>query len=150
MSHRHTDHFGDLDAFIVGSWLSGRYTPLHVYGAFGETPELGTKAAVARALAWDIKSRTGLMFGGDTRPNKSFIEYARSADVARRGLEGLYPAAAAQGVGNRAWAEGSKLSLTRDLYCDRGLFLTLPGRTAQRPRREVPAGNQRRPHSILI
>jgi ribonuclease BN (tRNA processing enzyme) len=58
LSHLHSDHFGDLDAFIVGSWLSGRYTPLHVYGGSGETPELGTKAAVEavmKALAWDIK-----------------------------------------------------------------------------------------------
>ena len=38
LSHLHSDHFGDLDAFIVGSWLSGRYTPLHVYGGSGETP----------------------------------------------------------------------------------------------------------------
>ena len=64
LSHLHSDHFGDLDAFIVGSWLSGRYTPLHVYGGSGETPELGTRAAVealVKALAWDIKSRTGLL-----------------------------------------------------------------------------------------
>ena len=46
LSHLHSDHFGDLDAFIVGSWSSGRYTPLHVYGGPGETPELGVKAAV--------------------------------------------------------------------------------------------------------
>jgi ribonuclease Z len=137
LSHLHSDHFGDLDAFIVGSWLSGRYTPLHVYGGSGETPELGTKAAVEslmKALAWDVKSRTGILpdaggrviphefdykpenqvvydengvkitswpaihsldgsvsyrlewnglsfvFGGDTRPNKWFIEYAKDAD----------------------------------------------------------------------
>ena len=137
LSHLHSDHFGDLDAFIVGSWLSGRYTPLHVYGGAGETPELGTKAAVESlmgALAWDIKSRTGILpdsggkvtthefdykaenqivyekngvkimswpaihsldgsvsyrlewnglsfvFGGDTRPNKWFIKYAKEAD----------------------------------------------------------------------
>lgn len=64
LSHLHSDHFGDLDAFIVGSWLSGRYTPLHVYGGSGETPELGTKAAVEaimKALAWDIKGRTGIL-----------------------------------------------------------------------------------------
>ena len=35
LSHLHSDHFGDLDAFIVGSWLSGRSTPLHVYGGTG-------------------------------------------------------------------------------------------------------------------
>jgi ribonuclease Z len=139
LSHLHSDHFGDLDAFIVGSWLSGRYTPLHVYGGSGETPELGTKAAVdsiVKALAWDIKSRTGILpdaggkviahefdykpenqvvyedngvritswpaihsldgsvsyklewndlsfvFGGDTRPNKWFIKYAKGVDFA--------------------------------------------------------------------
>jgi ribonuclease Z len=139
LSHLHSDHFGDLDAFIVGSWLSGRYTPLHVYGGSGETPELGTRAAVdsiVKALAWDIKSRTGILpdaggkviahefdykpenqvvyedngvritswpaihsldgsvsyklewndlsfvFGGDTRPNKWFIKYARGVDFA--------------------------------------------------------------------
>jgi ribonuclease Z len=139
LSHLHSDHFGDLDAFIIGSWLSGRYTPLHIYGGSGETPELGTKAAVEalmKALAWDIKGRVGLMpddggrviahefdykgedqviyedngvtitswpaihdldgavsyrlewnglsfvFGGDTRPNKWFIEYAKGVDFA--------------------------------------------------------------------
>ena len=139
LSHLHSDHFGDLDAFIVGSWLSGRYSPLHVYGGSGETPELGTKAAVEaliKALAWDIKGRTGILpdagsqviihefdykrenqvvyqkngvkitswpaihsldgsvsyrlewnglnfvFGGDTRPNKWFIKYAKEADIA--------------------------------------------------------------------
>ncbi len=139
LSHLHSDHFGDLDAFIVGSWLSGRYTPLHVYGGTGSTPELGTKAAVeavVKALAWDIKSRTGILpdaggkvivhefdykpenqvvyekngvkitswpaihsldgsvsfrlewnglsfvFGGDTRPNKWFVKYAKGADFA--------------------------------------------------------------------
>jgi len=75
LSHLHSDHFGDLDAFIVGSWLSGRYSPLHVYGGSGETPELGTKAAVealVKALAWDIKSRTGILpdAGGQVIPHE--------------------------------------------------------------------------------
>ena len=64
LSHLHADHFGDLDIFIVGSWLSGRYTPLHVYGGSGEAPEMGTKAAVeavVKSLAWDLKGRTGLL-----------------------------------------------------------------------------------------
>jgi ribonuclease Z len=137
LSHLHSDHFGDLDALFVGGWLSGRYTPLHVYGPSGSEPELGTKAAVEnleRALAWDIKGRSGALpdaggqliphefdfkgdnqvvyeengvvitawpaihsldgsvsyrvewndlsfvFGGDTRPNKWFIEHAKDAD----------------------------------------------------------------------
>ena len=64
LSHLHSDHFGDLDAFIVGSWLSGRYTPLLVYGGSGEMPGLGTKAAVEalmKALARDLKGRTGIL-----------------------------------------------------------------------------------------
>lgn len=137
LSHLHSDHFGDLDAYIVGSWLSGRYSPLHIYGGTGETPELGTKAAVdgiMQALKWDIKGRSGILpdaggnvithefdfkvenqvvyekngvvitswpaihsldgsvsyrlewnglsfvFGGDTRPNKWFLKYAKNAD----------------------------------------------------------------------
>ena len=62
LSHLHSDHFGDLDAFIVGSWLSGRYTPLHVYGGSGETPELGTKAAVE-----SLVKNLGLGFEGTHR-----------------------------------------------------------------------------------
>jgi ribonuclease Z len=75
LSHLHSDHFGDLDAFIIGSWLSGRYTPLHVYGGSGETPELGTRAAVEalmKVLAWDIKGRTGILpdAGGQVIPHE--------------------------------------------------------------------------------
>jgi len=75
LSHLHSDHFGDLDAYIVGSWLSGRYTPLHIYGGSGETPELGTRAAVEaqmKTLAWDIKSRTGILpdAGGKVIPHE--------------------------------------------------------------------------------
>ena len=75
LSHLHTDHFGDLDAFIVGSWLSGRYTPLKVYGPTGSKPELGTKAAVeslTKALAWDIAGRTGILpdAGGKVEVNE--------------------------------------------------------------------------------
>ncbi len=31
-SHLHTDHVGDFMALHIGSWLSGRYTPIHIYG----------------------------------------------------------------------------------------------------------------------
>jgi ribonuclease Z len=123
----------------IGSWLSGRYTPLHIFGPSGSTPELGTAAFVAgmqQAYAWDIATRSGALpdaggkievhefdykqqnevvyeengvtirswpaihsldgsvsyslewnglkyvFGGDTYPNKWYIEYAQGADVA--------------------------------------------------------------------
>jgi len=137
VSHLHTDHIGDTDAIFVGGWLSGRYTPLHVYGPSGSTPELGTAAFVEglkKAYAWDITGRAGTLpdaggqliahefdykqvggvvyeengvtitsfpaihsldgsvsyrldwnglsfvFGGDSYPNKWFIEYSKGAD----------------------------------------------------------------------
>jgi ribonuclease Z len=63
-SHLHTDHVGDLAALWVGGWLSGRYTPLHVYGPSGARPELGTKAHVDHIRAaweWDVFARAGVL-----------------------------------------------------------------------------------------
>jgi len=63
-SHLHTDHIGDFPLLLVGGWISGRYTPLHIYGPSGDTPELGTKAfadAQVKAWAWDIKGRSGAL-----------------------------------------------------------------------------------------
>jgi hypothetical protein len=45
-SHLHTDHVGDAAVVWVAGWLSGRYTPLHIYGPSGAKPELGTAAFV--------------------------------------------------------------------------------------------------------
>ena len=45
-SHLHVDHVGGFMPFHIGSWLSSRYTPIHLYGPSGATPELGTKAFV--------------------------------------------------------------------------------------------------------
>ena len=138
-SHLHVDHVGDFMGLHIGSWLSGRYTPLHMYGPSGSTPELGTKAYVDRlreAYAWDIATRTGALpnaggeivvhefdymqenvvvyeengvvirswpaihsldgsvsyslewnglkyvFGGDTYPNRWYMEFAKGADIA--------------------------------------------------------------------
>lgn len=50
--------------FHIGSWLSGRYTPLNIYGPSGATPELGTKSYVEHMIkgyAWDIATRTGAL-----------------------------------------------------------------------------------------
>ncbi|NOR43597.1 MAG: MBL fold metallo-hydrolase [Gammaproteobacteria bacterium] len=63
-SHLHTDHVGDVAALWVGGWLGGRYTPLHVYGPSGSTPELGTKVHIDHiraAWAWDVTSRAGTL-----------------------------------------------------------------------------------------
>ena len=136
-SHLHTDHVGDAAVVWVAGWLSGRYTPLHVYGPSGSAPELGTAAFVEglkMTYAWDITGRSGTLpdaggqiiahefdykqdngvvyeengvkitsfpavhsidgsvsyrlewnglsfvFGGDSAPNKWFIEHAKNAD----------------------------------------------------------------------
>ena len=63
-SHLHVDHVGDFMAFHIGSWLSGRYTPIHLYGPSGSSPELGTKTFVEgmqKGYAWDIATRTGAL-----------------------------------------------------------------------------------------
>jgi ribonuclease Z len=64
VSHLHVDHVGDFMGLHVGSWLSGRYTPIHVYGPSGSSPELGTAAFIdgmKKAFQWDIHSRTGAL-----------------------------------------------------------------------------------------
>ena len=64
VSHLHVDHVGDFMSLHIGSWLSGRYTPIHVYGPTGSTPELGTKTFVdgmKMAYAWDIATRSGAL-----------------------------------------------------------------------------------------
>jgi ribonuclease Z len=139
VSHLHVDHVGDFMALHIGSWLSGRYTPLQIFGPSGSTPELGTAAfvnAMKAGYAWDVATRSGALpdaggeikvkefnylqeneivyqengvtvrswpaihsldgavsfslewnglkyvFGGDTYPNKWYIEFAKGADVA--------------------------------------------------------------------
>ena len=64
ISHLHTDHCGDIAALWVGGWIQGRYTPLHIYGPSGSSPELGTKVHidhVRQAWAWDVTSRAGTL-----------------------------------------------------------------------------------------
>jgi ribonuclease Z len=64
VSHLHIDHVGDFMGLHIGGWLSGRYTPIHIYGPSGSTPELGTKAFVEgmeKGYAWDLQTRTGAL-----------------------------------------------------------------------------------------
>jgi ribonuclease Z len=63
-SHLHVDHVGDFMGLHIGSWLSGRYTPIRVYGPTGATPEMGTKTFIEgmkQAYQWDIGTRTGAL-----------------------------------------------------------------------------------------
>jgi len=63
-SHLHVDHVGDFMGVHIGGWLSGRYTPIHLYGPSGSSPELGTKAfadAMKKGYAWDISTRSGAL-----------------------------------------------------------------------------------------
>ena len=64
ISHLHTDHAGDIATLWVAGWIGGRYTPLHVYGPSGSSPELGIKAHIDHirdAWAWDVTSRAGTL-----------------------------------------------------------------------------------------
>ena len=64
VSHLHIDHVGDFMGLHIGGWLSGRYSPIHIYGPTGSTPELGTKAFVEgmkKGYAWDLQTRTGAL-----------------------------------------------------------------------------------------
>jgi len=63
-SHLHIDHVGDFMGLHIGGWLSGRYTPIHIYGPSGSKPELGTNAFVEgmkMGYAWDLATRTGAL-----------------------------------------------------------------------------------------
>jgi ribonuclease Z len=63
-SHLHVDHVGDFMPLHIGSWLSGRYTPIHIYGPSGSSPELGTRAfveAMKKGYAWDVATRSGAL-----------------------------------------------------------------------------------------
>ena len=63
-SHLHIDHVGDFMGLHVGGWLSGRYTPIHLYGPSGSTPELGTAAFIdgmRKGYAWDLQTRSGAL-----------------------------------------------------------------------------------------
>ncbi len=138
-SHLHIDHVGDFMGIHIGGWLSGRYTPIHIYGPTGSSPALGTKSFADNmkdGWAWDLATRSGALpdagaeivvhefdykqmnqivyqengvtirswpaihsldgsvsfglewnglkyvFGGDTYPNKWYMEYAKGADIA--------------------------------------------------------------------
>ena len=62
LTHLHTDHFGDFDAFYIGGWVGGRNTTFKVWGPSGESEKFGTKYALERfreALTWDVECRTG-------------------------------------------------------------------------------------------
>ena len=63
-SHLHIDHVGDFMGLHIGGWLSGRYTPIKMYGPTGSAPELGTKAFIEgmqKGYAWDLQTRTGAL-----------------------------------------------------------------------------------------
>ncbi len=138
-SHLHVDHVGDFMGVHIGGWLSGRYTPIHLYGPSGSSEALGTRTfaeSMQKGYAWDLATRSGALpdagaeikihefdykqinqivyqengvtirswpaihsldgsvsyglewnglkyvFGGDTYPNKWYMEYAQGADIA--------------------------------------------------------------------
>lgn len=83
-SHLHTDHIGDIAALWVSGWLSGRYTPLHVWGPSGAKPRLGTKAHIDHIRAaweWDVFARAGTLpnAGGELVAHE--FDYSKTAVV---------------------------------------------------------------------
>jgi ribonuclease Z len=63
-SHLHIDHVGDFMGLHIGGWLSGRYTPIHIYGPNGTSPDMGTKAFIEgmkTSYAWDLAGRSGAL-----------------------------------------------------------------------------------------
>ncbi len=78
----------------IGSWLSGRYTPIHIYGPSGPTPELGTKAFVEgmkKGYAWDIATRTGALpdAGADERSVTALQPGSSACKTGEDGLRGV-------------------------------------------------------------
>lgn len=64
VSHLHSDHISDLAALWISGWLSGRYTPIHVYGPSGSEPKFGTAHLVKhteQTWTWDITTRSGTL-----------------------------------------------------------------------------------------
>jgi ribonuclease Z len=62
IGHLHTDHMGDLPILWTGSMKMNRTVPLRVWGPSGETPEMGTTAAIEglkQFLHWDDESLLG-------------------------------------------------------------------------------------------
>ena len=62
IGHLHVDHMGDLPILWTGSMKMNRTVPLRVWGPNGETPEMGTKAAIEglkQFMRWDDESLLG-------------------------------------------------------------------------------------------
>ena len=87
-SHLHVDHVGDLMAFHIGSWLSGRYNPLQVYGPSGSTPALGTAAFIKGmqdAYAWDVATRSGALPDAGGKIEVTEFDYMQENQVVYQG-----------------------------------------------------------------
>ncbi|MCG7521785.1 guanitoxin biosynthesis MBL fold metallo-hydrolase GntH [Ruegeria sp. Ofav3-42] len=84
ISHLHVDHVGDLMGLHIGSWLSGRYTPLRIFGPTGSTQEMGTKAFVEAskaAYAWDLEGRTGALPDDGAKLEVTEFDYMQENEV---------------------------------------------------------------------
>jgi ribonuclease Z len=58
------DHIGNLDALLIGGWVSNRTAPLKVWGFSGLQSEMGTQHAVEHLremYTWDFTGRSGNM-----------------------------------------------------------------------------------------
>ena len=83
-SHLHVDHVGDFMGLHIGGWLSGRYTPIHLYGPSGATPELGTSAfaeGMKQGYAWDLQTRSGALPDAGAKIEVHEFDYKQMNEV---------------------------------------------------------------------
>jgi ribonuclease Z len=62
LTHLHTDHIGDMPAFVWGSAKAGRRDPVEVWGPASDNEKYGTKHFtdhLQEAYAWDTQSMCG-------------------------------------------------------------------------------------------
>ena len=81
VSHTHTDHVGDLDAFWAQAYLSGRVNPIELYGPTGANHELGTTYFVENFLktyTWDFETRRGLLATSGQAINVHEFDYTKT------------------------------------------------------------------------
>jgi len=84
ISHTHTDHIGDLGPFWSQAYLSGRTSPIELYGPSGPNHELGLTYFVENFLksyTWDFETRRGMVDTSGQAINVHEFDYAQTQVV---------------------------------------------------------------------
>ncbi len=81
VSHTHTDHIGDIGPFWSQAYLSGRTSPIELYGPSGPNHELGLTYFVENFLksyTWDFETRNGRVDTSGQTINVHEFDYAQT------------------------------------------------------------------------